>query len=129
MACGFVCVVCTTGMRMDCRNLLCFPRGVRFRSHTLDLATSSRALIKVDARSIFEQAYPCCRKGGECCPAGSRGAALLGDPSCCYWRHVRRHLNGLLPSQAWMNHSRDDYPLYPWIAGAGSWERQHRLWL
>ena len=110
---------------MDCRNLLNFPRGKRFRSDTLDLAFASKSMVRVDTRSIFEHAYPCCLEGRECCPANSRGARILGDPSCCYWRHVRRHLHALLPSAVWANDTRgDDYPMHPWIAGAGSWERQ-----
>lgn len=114
----------TCGMRMDCRNLICFPRGRSFQSDTLDLAMSSKALVHVDARSIFEHAYPCCRQGGECCPAKSRGAKILGDPSCCYWSHVRRHLHQILPRKAWMNNSREEYPISPWFASAGSWEKQ-----
>ena len=69
-------------MRCDTRNLLNLPRGraAAFTgSHTLDLAVAARSLIAVDAASIFEYAFPCCRRGGACCP--------FSQPGCCsHWR-------------------------------------------
>ena len=118
---------CFAGMRMDCRNLLGLPRRSPIQdSNILDLAVASRSLVRVNASSIFQEAYPCCRPGGACCPTQSRGAKVLGDPSCCYWRHVRRHLQQLLSTEVWKN-NLDDYPLHTWIAGAGSWEKQRKF--
>lgn len=58
------------GWPLDVRNLLCLPRTRRMHlrpSPTLDLAVSARRLFAVDEASIFELAYPCCRRGGACC--------------------------------------------------------------
>jgi FkbM family methyltransferase len=82
------------GMRADCRNLLCIHRGVRqsFRgSDVLDMAIASRSLYAVDTTSIKHHAFPCCVRGGECCPAG-RGPKRLW-PGCCSHAHVHRWLS------------------------------------
>ena len=59
------------GDRVDCRNLIAFPRERTplFRgSPTLNMVTASRKLFAVDSSSIVEHAYPCCQPGGACCP-------------------------------------------------------------
>jgi FkbM family methyltransferase len=58
------------GDRVDCRNLINIPRSRThefMHSPTLDMATAARKLFKVDAASILQHAYPCCRPGGACC--------------------------------------------------------------
>ena len=77
-------------MRADCRNLLCIHRGARsqFRgSDVLDMAVAARAMFPVDAKSILWHAFPCCARGGACCPPG-RGPKRLW-PGCC--SHGRVH--------------------------------------
>eukprot|EP00966_Prymnesium_polylepis_P118278 2734707-Prymnesium_polylepis.1 len=77
---------------MDCRNLLHVPRRLlgRFsRSPAFNLALGAGILFGVDAASIAETAFPCCRAGRECCPRGR------GHPRCCgervvgEWMHER----------------------------------------
>lgn len=60
----------TCGMRMDCRNLLNIHVSrisEMLGSPTLDLATAARTLFPVDAASIDQHAFPCCKPKGECC--------------------------------------------------------------
>ena len=68
------------GMRMDCRNLLAFPReqaDALRQSSTLRLATASHKLFRVDSDSIAEHAFPVpCKPGGPCCDKG-------GEMHCC----------------------------------------------
>jgi hypothetical protein len=68
--------------QVDTRNLLNIPRSrssTFLGSHTLDLAVASRVLIAVNSATIFEYAFPCCRKGLACCPPRSRDC-------CAHWR-------------------------------------------
>jgi hypothetical protein len=80
------------GMRADCRNFLAIPRR-RERafagSPTLDLATLGKTLFPVDATTISAHAFPCCARGGACCP---------GHQHCCtHWA-----------VEQWMRHSGAD---------------------
>jgi FkbM family methyltransferase len=74
------------GSRADIRNLLNIPheRTQSLRgSHILDLAAQSRRLFAVDSNTIMDFAYPCCARGGPCCPIMDGGRT----PSCCsHWR-------------------------------------------
>jgi FkbM family methyltransferase len=74
------------GLRPDTRNLLNIPRARTAEflgAHALDLAAASRALVAVTNASVFEYAFPCCRRGGACCPLDRRGRAR----GCCsHWR-------------------------------------------
>ena len=59
-------------MRADLRNLLAIPRargGHFLGSSVLDLASTSRLLQAVNESSIGTKAFPCCVKGGACCPS------------------------------------------------------------
>lgn len=78
------------GQRADIRNLLHLPqrRWRDFeRSHALTIAIASHALIAVDADSIDQFAYPCCRRGGECCK---------GRAHCCSHAAVQRFFSRAL---------------------------------
>lgn len=115
----------TCGTRMDCRNLLAFPRSFegrgRRRSHMLDLAKRSRVLVPVSGDSIFEHAYPCCRPGGECCRPRLR-LPDIASPLCCTWNHVKGFLSRrMLPfREAWAS-NKSVAPLQPWVAHAAPW--------
>lgn len=71
------------GMNADVRNLLAFPssRLTDFQSSpALNTAYMGNTLLPVSSRTILLHAFPCCKKGGDCCPVGARG-------SCCsHWR-------------------------------------------
>jgi len=66
--------------RMDFRNILCIPREKNsdlVQSDLFNLAAGTNAIVRVNADSIFEWVYPCCKLGGECCP--------IDNPSqCCH---------------------------------------------
>ena len=58
-------------MKADCRNLLALPRrreAAFAGSPALDLATLSKTLFAVDATTVHSHAFPCCARGGVCCP-------------------------------------------------------------
>ena len=90
------------GMRPDCRNLLALPRPHRTEkrsrfsgSDALDLASASRALIPVDAHNIGSLAFPCCRRGGACCPYRDPDRRGRIGKCCTHWQ-VHTWLNGPL---------------------------------
>ena len=72
-----------TGIRADLRNLIHFPRE-RHRSFeqspTLDLAVALRGLMAVNSSTISQHGFPCCLRGGKCCPTNAQGR-LVGH--CC----------------------------------------------
>ena len=73
--------------RADIRNLIHLPlrHWRRYeRSGTLALALSSHAIFPVDASTIEDYAYPCCRRGGECCGGGK---------PCCSHTRVSAYLS------------------------------------
>ena len=75
------------GQRADIRNLIHLPlrHWRRYeRSGTLALALSSHAIFPVDASTIEDYAYPCCRRGGECCGGGK---------PCCSHTRVSAYLS------------------------------------
>jgi len=51
----------------------------------VDIALSSRALIPVEAETISGLAFPCCRRGEECCPVDPGGRRR----ECC--THAKVH--------------------------------------
>ena len=129
------------GMRMDCRNILALPRKSAIArdtqlSHTLTIALRSRTLVRVDNRSIFDQAYPCCVDGGACClgirdkRTGTmmprpewKGGSVSSRRGCCEWRQVRSHLSGTMPRQAWINNgSGNQLRVHPWLAHSQPWD-------
>ncbi|KAG8464903.1 hypothetical protein KFE25_012266 [Diacronema lutheri] len=60
------------GVRADCRNILAFPRSRHAEfdgSPTLKLALTTLALLPTSASVVAEQGFPCCARGGACCPA------------------------------------------------------------
>ena len=82
-------------MRADLRNLISIPRSrtVNFSgSNVLDLALASRSLYAVNANSIVSHAFPCCVRGGECCPADGQKRAA----SCCFHWRVQQWMNRTL---------------------------------
>ena len=79
------------GRRYDGRNLLCVPRSRRAElalSSTLDLAAAARAIFAVNANSVHEHAYPCCKPGGKCCPALGSRCCRSGDTLRWHRRQV-----------------------------------------
>jgi len=75
------------GGRYDCRNLLNIPkdRSASFvGSPMLNTLTASQRLVEVSADTIAGHAYPCCKRGGECC-------LLLRN--CCSQQAVTDWLN------------------------------------
>lgn len=75
------------GIRADIRNLLHVPREMHASLRdmgALDVAVAARALQAVSAETIGQHAFPCCVRGGECCPAGGR--------DCCAHYRVDRWL-------------------------------------
>lgn len=78
------------GHPVDCRNLIHFPIELRDRltgSPILNLALSSRVMLPVTSHSISKLAFPCCKPGGDCCPAG---AVRTGKRDCCSTGSVYR---------------------------------------
>ena len=76
------------GMRADVRNLLHVPRsrkGSFVGSNALDLAVAAKVLFAVTPRTIASFAFPCCRRGGECCPVGPSGK-LARNTCCMHWK-------------------------------------------
>ena len=74
------------GMRADCRNLLCVPRSRHASlvgSDALDAALQARAIFPVDAETILQYAFPCCRRGAPCC----------SGRSCCAHFKVHAYVN------------------------------------
>lgn len=75
------------GQRADIRNLLHLPRrrwdAFAQSSHVLTVALASHSLVAVDASSIEQFAFPCCRRGAECC----------SDARCCSHTSVQRFLH------------------------------------
>ena len=79
------------GRRYDGRNLLCVPRSRRAElalSSTLDLAAAARAIFAVNANSVHEHAYPCCKPGGKCCPTLGSRCCRSGDTLRWHRRQV-----------------------------------------
>ena len=73
-------------MRADCRNLLCVPRSRHASlvgSDALDAALQARAIFPVDAETILQYAFPCCRRGAPCC----------SGRSCCAHFKVHAYVN------------------------------------
>jgi FkbM family methyltransferase len=73
------------GFPFDCRNILCVPRersAALVGSPVLDATVAARRLFAVSAATIQEHAFPCCRKGGACCPGGKLG--------CCTWTPLKK---------------------------------------
>jgi len=82
------------GYRQDTRNLLAFPQesthgreGERLwrRSSVLATAVASRRLLAVTNETIEHLAFPCCARGGECCPQGRRGAVCCSPKLVHAW--------------------------------------------
>ena len=72
-----------TGIRADLRNLIHFPRerhGLLAESATLNLAVALRGLVAVNSSTISKHGFPCCLRGGKCCPTDTQGR-LRGQ--CC----------------------------------------------
>lgn len=89
------------GSRMDCRNLIHLPDRWRSRfggSKVLADARASSQLVPVDEHSVLQFAYPCCARGGRCCPSISTeelgtGKSLQGSSepaACCTEKQVVR---------------------------------------
>lgn len=73
--------------RMDFRNVLCIPRENNrylITSDLFNLLAATNAIIRINADSIFEWVYPCCKLGEECCP--------INDSSCCHQNIVQKWL-------------------------------------
>jgi FkbM family methyltransferase len=69
------------GDRLDFRNILAFPRHrskVLEYSDAFNLLMAGNLVIRVDAVSIFDWVYPCCKLGGECCDFDS-----TAHSGCC----------------------------------------------
>jgi len=81
------------GQRADIRNVLSIPRSRRYdfqSSATLSLAVQARVLLMVTNETISEHAFPCCKRGGACCPlVGPGGSASY----CCSLSRVHKWMN------------------------------------
>lgn len=79
-------------MRADLRNVIHFPKeryALLQGSSGLDLAVSLRGLQAVNASTLPQHAFPCCVRGGECCPVDRKGAVH----SCCSHGLVHKWMN------------------------------------
>ena len=86
--------------RMDCRNLIHWPRarrGVLEHAAAMSLARASYRLFPVNARSVLNYAFPCCATGGACCPSDSAQTDRKGvrlATVCCSAARVHQWIEG-----------------------------------
>ena len=87
--------------RMDCRNLLHWPRARRglleYAAAPMSIARAAYRLFPVDAKSVLDYAFPCCEPGGACCPTNSAATDRKGvriATVCCSAARVHQWLEG-----------------------------------
>ena len=79
------------GGRMDCRNVIHLPRhraASLMQAPAAGIARAAHRLLAVDATNVTQYAYPCCVRGGECCPNGQRSECCTTE-SVALWLHKR----------------------------------------
>lgn len=95
------------GLPLDTRNLLNLPRRHRenmtadgaHKGHSHTLVKGSPTLrryeqhgilVHVNATTIFDHAYPCCKRGGPCCQSSTHCCSVSTVPKCKHSNDLRQ---------------------------------------
>jgi FkbM family methyltransferase len=102
---------------MDYRNLLNVPRKMSTQlgmSDTFNLLLATQSIVRVSRDTIFENVFPCCAVGGECCPGKDPKANTCCSESAVAEWHEKNNVFKRPPAMFGWKTARKEFETWHW---------------